>query len=72
MCLAMPMKIIKAEPPHAVGEAKGLTQNIRIDFVDDISVGDYVLVHAGFAIQKMGEDEAMENIRFLEELADEL
>lgn len=72
MCLALPMKIIKAEPPHATGESGGLTQDIRIDFVNDVKPGEYVVVHAGFAIQKMSEKEALENIRFLKEIENEL
>ncbi|HIV16596.1 MAG TPA: HypC/HybG/HupF family hydrogenase formation chaperone [Candidatus Alectryocaccobium stercorigallinarum] len=72
MCLALPMKIIKADPPHATGEAGGLTQDIRIDFVNDVKPGEYVVVHAGFAIQKMSDEEALENIRFLKEIENEL
>ena len=57
MCLALPMKIIKADPPHATGEAGGLTQDIRIDFVNDVKAGEYVVVHAGFAIERLPERE---------------
>jgi hydrogenase expression/formation protein HypC len=66
------MKILKAESPEALCESNGLTQNIRIDFVPGVKPGDYVIVHAGYAIQKMTENEAFENIRFLKEIEDAL
>lgn len=72
MCLAMPMKINRIEGTSAECEAGGLTQNVRIDFIPDACPGDYVMVHAGFAIQKMSEKEALENIALLEELKDAL
>lgn len=72
MCLALPMKIISVDEHEAIGEAGGLTQNIRIDFVNGVQPGDYVMVHAGFAIQKMNETEAEENIRILKEIEDAL
>ena len=67
-CLAMPMKIQKIEGNTATGEAGGLTQNIRVDFMKDIKPGDYVMVHAGFAIEKMTEQEALDNLKFMEDL----
>ena len=68
MCLAMPMKINRIEGTSAECEAGGLTQNVRIDFIPDACPGDYVMVHAGFAIQKMSEKEALENLELLEEI----
>ena len=52
MCLAMPMKIDQIDGTLARCEAGGLSQNIRIDFITDPKPGDYVMVHAGFAIEK--------------------
>ena len=72
MCLAIPMKIKTIEGMSAVCEAKGLSQTIRIDFIQNASPGDYVMVHAGFAIQKMTEKEAQENLELLEEMKDAL
>lgn len=68
MCLAMPMKIEGIEGPVARCEAGGLTQPVRIDFIEDPQPGDYVMVHAGFAIEKMTEEEARENLELLEEI----
>ncbi|HIR56403.1 MAG TPA: HypC/HybG/HupF family hydrogenase formation chaperone [Candidatus Gallacutalibacter pullicola] len=72
MCLAIPMKITKIDGLTATGEAGGLLQDIRIDFLEDVKSGDYVMVHAGFAIQKMTEQEALENLELLEEIRDAL
>ncbi len=72
MCLAIPMKITKIDGLTATGEASGLLQDIRIDFLEDVKSGDYVMVHAGFAIQKMTEQEALENLELLEEIRDAL
>ena len=72
MCLAIPMKMTKIDGLTATGEAGGLLQDIRIDFLEDVKSGDYVMVHAGFAIQKMTEQEALENLELLEEIRDAL
>ena len=72
MCLAMPMKIKTIEGNTAVCEAGGLTQSIRTDFIENASPGDYVMVHAGFALEKMSEAEAEENLGFLEEIKNAL
>ena len=68
MCLAMPMKISKIDGSLAQCEAGGLTQDIRIDFITDAQPGDYVMVQAGFAIEKMSEKGALENMELLEEI----
>ena len=65
MCLAMPMKIKNIDGNSAECEAGGLTQKVRIDFVSDARPGDYLMVHAGFAIEKMTEKEALENLELL-------
>ena len=72
MCLAMPMKINEIDGPLARCEAGGLSQNIRIDFITDPKPWDYVMVHAGFAIEKISEKEALENIELLEEIKNAL
>ena len=72
MWLAIPMKIKKIARPVATAEAGGLDQEVRVDLIEDLSPGDYVIVHAGFAIQKMTEEEATENIRLLEDIKDAL
>ena len=72
MCLALPMKLTKRDGDRAIGEAGGITREIRLDFLPEAEPGDYVMVHAGFAIQRMTEEEALENVRLLEEIRDAL
>ena len=66
------MKIKNIDGNSAECEAGGLTQKVRIDFVSDARPGDYLMVHAGFAIEKMTEKEALENLELLEEIRDAL
>ena len=72
MCLALPMKLIKRDGSRAMGEAGGITREIRLDFLPEAEPGDYVMVHAGLAIQRMTEEEALENVKLLEEIRDAL
>ena len=68
MCLSIPAKIIEINGEMAkvlVGEA---TVNASLQLLDDAKVGDYILLHTGFAIEKISEEEAMENLRFINEL----
>ena len=67
MCLAVPLRVLSLEGRWAVGEAGGLTQKVRVDFLPDLQVGEYVMVHAGFAIQKLTPDEARENLACIQE-----
>ncbi|HBM75039.1 MAG TPA: HypC/HybG/HupF family hydrogenase formation chaperone, partial [Clostridiaceae bacterium] len=53
MCLAVPLKIVSINEKNAVAEMDGIKRNIRIDFIKNAEVGDYVIVHAGFAIEKL-------------------
>ena len=55
MCLAIPGKIIKINNHLAIVEFQGMQKEINISIVD-VKVGDYVMVHAGFAIEKMEKD----------------
>lgn len=68
----MPMKIKTITEHSADCEAGGLTQTVRIDFINDARPGDYVMVHAGFAIEKMSEQEALDNMELLEEIRNAL
>ena len=70
MCLAVPLKIVSVDGKRAVGEAGGLTQTLRVDFLPDIHPGDYVMVHAGFAIERLSEQQARENLACIEEALD--
>ncbi|MBC7110381.1 MAG: HypC/HybG/HupF family hydrogenase formation chaperone [Archaeoglobi archaeon] len=70
MCLAIPAKIIEINGKEALVDYGELKQKIRLDLLEDVKVGDYVLVHVGYAIQKLDEKEAEETLRILAELAE--
>ncbi len=70
MCLAVPVRVLKIDGLKAVVELGGLTRQVSIMLVPDTQVGDYVLLHAGFAIQKLDEREAEATIRLLAEIAE--
>ena len=61
MCLAVPLKLIEINGKTAIGEAMGMTRQLRVDFIKDPQVGDYVMVHAGFAIERLPEGQARED-----------
>ena len=63
MCLGVPMKVVEVDPP--VGELGGLRCKINLSLLDSVSVGDYVIVHAGLAISKINEKEAEEVFQYL-------
>jgi len=64
MCLAIPSKIIEIRDSSATIDVYGAQRDISLLLLEDnVHVGDYVLVHAGFAIQKLQEDEAEETLK---------
>ena len=62
MCLAVPLKLIEINGRDAVGEALGMKRALRLDFIPEPKLGDYVIVHAGFAIERLPEAQALEDI----------
>jgi hydrogenase expression/formation protein HypC len=69
MCLAIPSKITKVENNMAVIDVDGVRRECSLLLVDDAQVGDYVIVHAGFAISKIDEAAALETLALLKEAA---
>jgi len=72
MCLAVPLKLIEIHGKDAVGEAMGMQRKLRVDFIPEPKVGDYVIVHAGFAIERLPEAQALEDLDAWEEVEDAL
>jgi hydrogenase expression/formation protein HypC len=68
MCLAVPGKLVRIEGDVGFVEFQGAERRIGLMLLPEARVGDYVLVHAGYAIQRMDEAEAQENLRLLDEL----
>ncbi|OQY05841.1 MAG: hypothetical protein B6I25_05065 [Planctomycetales bacterium 4572_13] len=69
MCLAVPARVIEKDGDRAVADAMGNRWNIRITLTPDIEVGDVVLIHAGYAIAKVDEEEAKKTWELFEEIA---
>ena len=69
MCLAIPSKIIKIENDMGTIDVDGVTREISLLLLEDAKVGDYVIVHAGFALHKIDEFVAMETLQLLKEAA---
>lgn len=71
MCLAIPGKIVEIvdeENRIAKVEIGGVRRGVNIGMLDDVKLGDYVLVHVGFAMSKIDEQQAEETLRVLQEL----
>lgn len=58
MCLAYPGKIIDIKNQQADADFDGVQKNVNISLVPDVKIGDYVIVHAGFAIEKLSDEDA--------------
>jgi hydrogenase expression/formation protein HypC len=70
MCLAVPMKLIKKGENSAIAGIGGVKREISLMLLPEAKIGDYVIVHAGFAIQKLDEAEANKRLELLKEMAD--
>ena len=60
MCLAVPIKIVKLNGKKAIGEIEGVKRELDISLISEVKIGEYVLLHAGFAIQIIDEEAANE------------
>lgn len=70
MCLAVPAEVLELkENDMALAELGGVRKEISLMLVDEVKAGDYVLVHAGFAIEKIDESEARKTLELFEEIA---
>lgn len=68
MCLGIPVKIKSIKGNAAVVSAGGAQRTIGIELTPDAKVGDYVLLHAGFAIEVINEIDAKETLKLLNEM----
>ena len=69
MCLAIPAKVLSVDGPAARVIIGDTEYNASLLLIDDVKEGDYIMLHAGFAIQKVDEEEAIETMRLLNEVA---
>ncbi len=68
MCLAVPAKLLSVDGGTGIAELGGVKREVGIQFVPEAKQGDYVLLHAGFAIQVVDEVEAKKTMAILDEL----
>lgn len=72
MCLAIPGRVLAFHESHGVKMAKvdfgGVTREACLEYLPEAGVGDYVMVHVGFAISKVDEEEAARTYKYLEQM----
>ncbi len=68
MCLGLPAKVVNIDGNNAEVEMMGVVNKVSIELLENVKVGDYVLVHAGCAIQVVDEDEAAKTIDIFNEI----
>ena len=68
MCLAIPLELVEINGKSAIGEAMGMRREIRVDFVEEPKIGDFVIVHAGFAIERLPKEQAEADLEAWEEV----
>lgn len=68
MCLGVPLKLLEVHGDTGVVEMGGVRRKVNLSLVPEVKTGNYVIVHAGFAITVMNEEEAEETLRLLNEI----
>jgi hydrogenase expression/formation protein HypC len=72
MCLAIPGKVLSIDtniqPTMGVVSFGGIEKRVCLEWTPEVSLGDYVIVHVGFAISKMDEQEALETLKLIQEI----
>jgi hydrogenase expression/formation protein HypC len=69
MCLAIPVKLKEVNGATGVFEVEGVENDVDLSLVEGVSAGDYVLVHAGFAIEALDEADALHTLQLFDEIA---
>jgi hydrogenase expression/formation protein HypC len=70
MCLSVPAEILSIDGQMARASVGGAIREISLQLVEDMHIGDFVLLHTGYAIEKISAEEAAETIRLLRELGE--
>ena len=68
MCLAVPMKVVSIDANRALVASGGVETEVSIDLTPEAAVGDYVIVHAGFAIQRLEAEDALATLEIFDRL----
>ncbi len=70
MCLGVPAKVLERHEDAAVVELGGVRREVSLMLVDDVSVGEWVIIHAGFAIEKLSEEEAEQTLALFRQIGE--
>lgn len=70
MCLGLPARVVKIEGNVALLDISGVERKASIELLEDVQPGDYVLLHAGCAIQKLDQEEAEKTLALFREIED--
>ena len=70
MCLSIPARVESIDGEMAIVNVGGVKYNASLQMVEDVGIGDYVLLHTGFAIQKISEEDAKETLEIFKEFED--
>jgi hydrogenase expression/formation protein HypC len=68
MCLAIPMKVVEVNENKGIVETGGILKAVDISLIPEAQRGDYVIVHAGFAIERMNEAEALKTLELFDDM----
>jgi len=68
MCIAIPMRLIEKKGEKGIVEIGGVRREVGLQLIQNVRVGDYLIVHAGFAIQVLDEKEALETLALFKEM----
>lgn len=72
MCLAIPAEVTKLLPDEmAVASIDGVSKEVSVALIEDLAVGDYVIIHVGYALTKIDPDEARRTLELMRELSSE-
>ena len=72
MCVAVPLEVVAIKDNIARVSIGNTEKEVYLDLLDDVKVRDFVLVHAGFAIEKLDKEEAEKTLSLFKEIADEI
>ena len=67
MCLGIPMKVVEVKGETGIVEDRGVKREVGLIFIEDVKRGDWLIVHAGFAISKVSQKDAEETLSLLKE-----
>ncbi|HPZ08338.1 MAG TPA: HypC/HybG/HupF family hydrogenase formation chaperone [Candidatus Eremiobacteraeota bacterium] len=68
MCLAIPGKVLEINGDKGLIDISGMKVETFLNLLEDVKIGDYILIHAGFAIERLPEEEAMERFKLFKEM----